>query len=217
MTLKCSSILFFILTLSISSRSYADLQITFSSEQKGLEQAVVFLESDSEKTSVASSAKSEIIQRGRLFDPYIQVVSVGTQISFPNKDPFAHHVYSFSDTKMFELPLYQKDSAPKVTFDKPGVVILGCNIHDWMLAYIVVVDSPYFSMVKNGQATLADLPLGEYRLHVWHPAYGENSGWSKKIDVTQQNQLMTINIDRKLRSLPQPLPENFDEDSPFYD
>jgi plastocyanin len=111
-------------------------------------------------------------QQNRRFVPQILPVQTGAAVNFPNTDSISHHVYSFSPAKRFELylPKGERSSANTVVFDKPGVVALGCNIHDWMLAYILVVDTPWFTQTdKEGRAALADLPAGSYRLVVWHP------------------------------------------------
>jgi plastocyanin len=104
------------------------------------------------------------------FVPKVQAILVGTSITFPNNDNVRHHVYSFSPTKRFELPLYAGVPAEPVLFDKPGVVVLGCNIHDWMIGYVYVSESPYFAKTgKDGRATLTDLPPRSYTVRVWHP------------------------------------------------
>lgn len=109
-------------------------------------------------------------QRNKEFVPYVLPIQVGTRVTFPNNDNIRHHVYSFSPAKAFELPLYSGTSASPVLFDKPGVVILGCNIHDWMVGYIYVSESPHFAKTgADGKATLGGLPGGDYSLRVWHP------------------------------------------------
>jgi len=111
-----------------------------------------------------------IEQRNREFIPYLTVIQTGTRVEFPNRDPVKHHVYSFSPAKSFEIKLYSGKPTQPVLFDKPGEVAVGCNIHDWMEAYILVVDSPYFAKTgQDGKALLRQLPPGEYRLRVWHP------------------------------------------------
>ncbi len=75
-------------------------------------------------------------QQGHQFVPHLLVVQAGTEVTFPNSDNVSHHVYSFSPTKPFELPLYKGDVYPPVTFEKAGIVVVGCNIHDSMLGYI---------------------------------------------------------------------------------
>ena len=109
-------------------------------------------------------------QRNREFVPRVLVVGVGTSVEFPNNDTVSHQVYSFSAAKRFQLPLYKGESHPPVIFDKPGLVVLGCNIHDAMVGYIYVSDAPYFeTTAASGAATLKDLPAGDYRIIVWGP------------------------------------------------
>lgn len=113
---------------------------------------------------------AKIEQRDREFMPYVTVVQTGTAIEFPNRDPFKHHVYSFSQAKIFEIKLYAGKPAQPVVFDKPGEVVLGCNIHDWMEAYILVVNSSYYATTnRKGVAHIIDVPPGRYRLRYWHP------------------------------------------------
>ncbi len=115
-------------------------------------------------------ATASIEQRGKEFLPYVTIVQTGTPIEFPNNDTTRHHVYSFSPPKRFEIKLYAGKPSQPVIFDKPGEVAIGCNIHDWMEAYVLVVDSPYFAKTgADGRAVLADVPDGRYRLQLWHP------------------------------------------------
>jgi plastocyanin len=133
-------------------------------------------------------------QRDRRFVPQVLPVQTGAAVSFPNTDSISHHVYSFSAAKRFELYLPKEEQRPaargrnghsaapsrepisRITFDRPGVAALGCNIHDWMLAYILVVDTPWFTQTdRQGRAELAHLPAGHYRLVVWHPRITDGS------------------------------------------
>ena len=114
--------------------------------------------------------REEIVdQVDKEFVPRVQAVLVGSAVVFPNHDSVRHQVYSFSPAKRFELPLYT--GVPQaVVFDKPGVVVLGCNIHDWMVGYVYVSESPYFAKTDaTGRAILADLPARDYVVRVWHP------------------------------------------------
>lgn len=111
-----------------------------------------------------------IEQREREFRPYLTIVQAGAAVEFPNRDPFKHHVYSFSPAKTFEIKLYAGKPAQPVVFDKPGEVALGCNIHDWMEAYVLVVNTRHFAKTgADGRAVVSDLPPGRYRLQLWHP------------------------------------------------
>lgn len=109
-------------------------------------------------------------QKNRAFVPHVLAVQTGTSVRFPNLDDVQHHVYSFSPAKPFQLPLYKGNPPTPVVFERHGVVTLGCNIHDQMSAYIVVVDTPYFEKTAaNGRTALRDLEPGRYSVHVWAP------------------------------------------------
>ena len=111
-----------------------------------------------------------IDQQNKQFVPYVTAIQVGTAVTFPNKDNIRHHVYSFSPAKRFELPLYTGVPAEPVVFDKVGFVTLGCNIHDWMIAYVAVLPTPYFQVTgKEGRAVLKNLPAAQYSVEAWHP------------------------------------------------
>lgn len=112
------------------------------------------------------------------FVPYVKPVLLGSKVRFPNSDDIRHQVYSFSTAKKFELPLNGCKDASPVVFDKPGEVVLGCNIHDWMVGYIYVSETPYFTKTDAaGTAVINDMPPGEYSVRIWHPSmeHGEES------------------------------------------
>jgi len=101
--------------------------------------------------------------------PGLLPIVVGTAVRFPNHDQIHHHVYSFSPTKTFELPLYKGEAAAPVVFDKVGAVKIGCNIHDWMSGIILVLPSPHFAVTDSaGHFVLGDMPGGTYTLVAWH-------------------------------------------------
>ena len=109
-------------------------------------------------------------QQNIAFNPYVLIVPVGSDVSFPNKDNVRHHVYSFSPVKKFELKLYGRQEERTVHFDKAGVVPLGCNIHDQMIGYVYVVDTPYATKTgPDGTVTIRNLPGGAAAMTVWHP------------------------------------------------
>jgi plastocyanin len=148
------------------------LRVTLAdSKGKPVEDAVVSLAPiDGAQLAVPPVTGSEVVQKGQMFIPYVTVVTVGTSVAFPNADTVQHHIYSLSKPKRFEKPLYAPGSRESVVFDQPGVVTLGCNIHDWMIAYIVVLPTPYFARSGgDGAALIEGLPAGRYRLEVWHP------------------------------------------------
>jgi plastocyanin len=117
-----------------------------------------------------AGARFVVTQHNLQFHPFVSIIPVGADVSFPNLDPTKHHVYSFSPAKKFELKLFAKDQSRTVHFDKPGIVALGCNIHDQMSAFIVVTDSAFTARTNaQGLAVFADAPNGPRRMLVWHP------------------------------------------------
>ena len=153
-----------------SSANAATLQVDVAEASgKALPEAVVFLESASAKAVSKPLQNIEIGQQARQFTPQVNVVTAGTSVTFPNRDNVRHHVYSFSPAKTFELKLYTGSLANPVVFDKPGIAVLGCNIHDNMAAWVVIVETPYYGRSgADGKLTLANVPPGDYRLRVWH-------------------------------------------------
>jgi len=124
--------------------------------------------------SPAVRKRETIVQRNRVFEPFVTVVEKGTAIAFPNEDPMLHHVYSFSPAKRFELKLYKGTPAAPVVFGRAGVVALGCNVHDWMLAYVLVTDTPIFGKSgKDGVVRLPTLAAGTHELMAWYPGMRE--------------------------------------------
>ena len=118
----------------------------------------------------AAPGRFVIDQKGMAFTPSVLVIPVGSTVEFGNLDPFRHHVYSFSPARKFELKLFGQGETRPVRFDKPGLVAIGCNIHDSMQAFIQVVDTPFARKSDaSGRVTLRGLPAGVRRLRVYHP------------------------------------------------
>ncbi|MFC3114945.1 methylamine utilization protein [Cellvibrio fontiphilus] len=133
-----------------------------------LEDAVVAL-IPAQQPDYSSLPAAVMDQRQNMFVPHVLAIRTNTQVRFPNSDDVRHHVYSFSPAKKFELRLYHGLSAEPVLFDKAGTVVLGCNIHDSMLAYIYVVDTEYFAVTDaRGQLSI-NAPAGSYQMQVFHP------------------------------------------------
>ena len=152
----------------------------------------------------AAPKKQVVDQRDKQFVPYVTAVQVGTAVIFPNSDKIRHHVYSFSPAKKFELPLYSGVPAEPVVFDKTGFVTLGCNIHDWMIAYVAVLPMPYFQVTRqDGHAVLKDLPAGQYTMQVWHPALkGQPEALAQRVDVggATKSLLFTVPLKSDVRA-----------------
>jgi plastocyanin len=149
-----------------------------------------------------------IEQRGREFIPWMTVVQTGTSVDFPNNDTMRHHVYSFSAPKRFEIKLYAGKPGQPVVFDKPGQIDIGCNIHDWMEAHVLVVDTPYFARTgADGRATVAGVPAGRYRVRPWH-ALQKAAGAVEEVDVADAPVRLTMVLDARPR---QPKPHTEDD------
>lgn len=148
----------------------AGLTVTVTDPQgQPLEHAAVALIGD-RAGPAAEPAQAVVDQRNRQFQPYVLTVQSNTRVQFPNSDDIRHHVYSFSPAKRFELRLYHGATADPVLFDRAGTVTLGCNIHDAMLAFIYVVDSPWHGVSDaEGQVRLNALPSGRHQLQIQHP------------------------------------------------
>lgn len=155
-------------TNAATPTSPLDIRVT-DAAGKPVSGAVVFLESPQAREQVRPLVGAEVAQAERRFVPAVSVVTVGTAVSFPNLDTVRHHIYSFSPTKRFEIKLYVGTPAAPVVFDQPGIAVLGCNIHDQMAAWIVVVDTPWFGRTDDsGRWAGAAAPPGRYTLRAWH-------------------------------------------------
>ncbi|WP_122665425.1 methylamine utilization protein [Pseudomonas viridiflava] len=158
-----------VLTLCTASASAATLTARVVDQQgKPLPDAVITLKGPAGKSAVVLNANMD--QRDQEFVPRVLAVHSNTEVKFPNSDNIRHQVYSFSPAKRFELRLYSGTPSDPLLFDKPGVVVLGCNIHDWMVGYIYVTDEPWFAVSDaNGVVKFEDMSAGHYSATLWHP------------------------------------------------
>jgi len=148
--------------------------------------AVVYAVPASEAPMTGKAAGATIDEVNKQFVPYVTVLRSGGAIAFPNHDNIRHEIYSFSPSKIFKLELYSGTSVEPVVFDKPGLVVLGCNIHERMLAFVYVVDTPYFAKTgSEGKARIEQLPAGAYQLRLWHP----------RLDVESPPRPLTLTAD----------------------
>ncbi len=122
------------------------------------------------------------------FSPKILMAQKGAPISFPNSDSVKHHVYSFSDAKTFELQLYKDQKPEALIFDRVGTVTIGCNIHDWMLAYIYVVDTPFFNVTNESGFAQFNIPPGDYIINIHGPKLkGDDVAFTQKVSITKDS------------------------------
>lgn len=132
--------------------------------------AVVTLTAQAPRSGTTqSSALRYVDQKNETFIPYVQVMRPGDRVVFRNSDHTRHHVYSFSAAKAFEFMLRPGDSSPALAFDQAGIVAVGCNIHDHMIAYLVVSAEPARVTESQGRAVFRGLLPGAYTVRVWHP------------------------------------------------
>ena len=167
----------------------ADFAVTVRDQQgRALQDAVVIVRPVSGGRSAAPirfAWPMVVSQRNIAFDPYLLIVPVGSEVSFSNRDKVRHHVYSFSAAKRFEIKLFGRQEAPQVVFDKPGPVALGCNIHDQMIAYIYVTDSPFTAKTAaGGEAVVKGLPAGAATLTIWRPDLQSRKPIAQTVNVT---------------------------------
>ncbi len=142
--------------------------------------------------------RAEVEQRNKQFIPYVSAVQAGGLVQFPNKDDVKHHIYSFSPAKKFELPLYSGTPPAPIAFDQPGLVTLGCNIHDWMIAYILVVPTPWFGISgSGGEAQIRGLPPGAYDIEAWQPRLKNQSARSRQRITLKGSSQLNFELDLK--------------------
>lgn len=156
---------------------------------------VVYLTPQNPKHVVSSNKIAVMDQLNTQFSPHILAIQKDSEVRFPNSDSIKHHVYSFSQAKTFELQLYKELNANPLLFSKLGSVELGCNIHDWMLGYIFVVDTPYFGKTDSKGNLTIDLPDGEYQVDVWHPRIQDKySALSRQLTLPAETEI-TIRLE----------------------
>ncbi len=163
--------IFAILICALANAAHAD-KVTFvvtDASGKPVRDAVVMVSAASGAPKPAFDWPMEMKQQNLAYDPYVLIVPVGAEVKFPNLDRVRHHVYSFSKGNKFELKLYGKDESRSVTLKAAGIVAIGCNIHDEMVAYIRVVDTPYAAKTDASGKAILDLPASANSATVWHP------------------------------------------------
>ncbi len=190
------------LGLSMGPSIAASVQLTVVDEQgRPVPGAVVFLDSPQASKVVRPMAQVDMAQQNKRFVPDVLLVTRGTPVAFPNRDTVRHHVYSFSPTKRFELKLYVGTPAQPVVFDQPGVAVLGCNIHDQMIAWVVVVDTPYRAQADaDGRVVLDNVPPDAYQLRLWHQRLPVGaSAQAQALSMTDKSVAMRVVL-RKLEA-----------------
>jgi plastocyanin len=165
--------------------------------------AVLTVRSSSGTDHPGAPVNAVMDQIDRAFVPDLLVVPTGSSVSFPNSDSVSHQIYSFSPAKKFQLPLYRGKPYPPVRFEQPGLVTLGCNIHDFMLAYIVVTDAPYYGRTDKSGSWSVEVPRGTYRVTVWHPRMREGTEVEREIMIADGDRAaLTLRLAKPLQPAP---------------
>lgn len=177
----------------------ADIHIrVINSQGNPVKDAIVFLKSDDLLAQSTPMKNIKVAQQDIEFVPQVQIITTGTAVEFPNHDHVQHHVYSFSDAKTFELKLYSGQPQQAIIFDKEGVVELGCNIHDGMLAWILVSDSAFHAQTnKNGETLFQNQESGDYTIDVWHQSFPYGIPFETatfRVEKNDINQVMTLSV-----------------------
>ncbi len=171
------------------------------SQGRPLENAVVYAKPNTPLKYDPPSAVMD--QQHKTFVPHVLAVPQGTRVNFPNTDTVNHYVYSFSPSKSFQFKLFKKDlSQHQVVFDKPGLVTLGCNIHDFMLGYIFVAPTPFVGLTGSHGSLVLRLPdSGDFSLHLWHELADENlDQLTLPIHLPMAQTQLTLGLHKKLKA-----------------
>ena len=155
--------------------------------------AVVYLTGNT--TLPAPMTTAMVDQRDKTFTPHVSVVTRGTTVRFPNDDTVFHNVFAYFQAKKFDLGMYPRGTTKKVTFDKTGLVIILCNVHSYMSAYIMVVDTPYYAVSDgSGHFRLPNVPPGTYTVHGWHES---GATLTQTVSVGSGPQALSLALARK--------------------
>ena len=190
-----------LISAMVSTANAYELSVTVTLEGNTEPVANAVVSVDSARPATPVSA--EIYQKDRAFHPHVLVVPVGSSVDFPNRDNTQHHVYSFSPAKTFNIELYADRPAAPIVFDKPGIVELGCNIHDHMQGFVVVTDTAATGRTDaSGKVTLSldTLPSegsqGTVTLEIWHPRLPDNTRpVTREIERDSESAIVTLNLE----------------------
>ncbi len=186
--------------MAVTANAYElSVTVTLDGSTEPVANAVVSVDSGRQGTPVSA----EIYQKDRAFHPHVLVVPVGSSVDFPNRDNTQHHVYSFSPAKTFNIELYADRPAAPIVFDKPGIVELGCNIHDHMQGFVVVTDTAATGQTDaSGQVTLSIESQGtegspeKVTVEIWHPRLPDNTRpVTREIEAGDESAIVTLNLE----------------------
>lgn len=136
-----------------------------------------------------------LVQHNKSFEPHILVIPVGTVVEFPNHDPFFHNVFSLFEGKRFDLGLYEAGTTRKVSFDRPGISYIFCNIHAEMSAVVIALNTPYYGLSnRDGEIVISHVPVGRYTMHVWYETAlpGTLKSMAHEVTVTAESSTLGV-------------------------
>lgn len=204
-----------LLALLLAARALASAEVSVvvkDAKGEAVPDAVIALYAlDAAPAADPATAPVEIVQKDQEYSPFVTVVRVGTEVVFPNQDDIQHHIYSLSRAKRFEKPLYAPGAHESVVFDQPGIVTLGCNIHDWMVAYVVVLPTPHFAKTDARGTAQLRAPAGRYRIEVWHPRLTTPDTRETTLGpgATPLSYTLKLKPDRRIRRAPENKPGGY--------
>lgn len=176
-----------LLALAAGGNAFAaDVSVTVRTPKGDpVENAVVTI-SGADRPGPAVPADLQMVQKNMQFHPFVMVAPRGASVSFPNMDRTRHHVYSFSPAGPFEMQLYGAGETRSVTFEKNGIIAVGCNIHDNMTAFIKVTDTPWAVITdSDGRAVIKDVAPGSRQIEIWHPYQkgGHDASFTESVEI----------------------------------
>ena len=160
--------------------------------------AVVWLNPVGGQPSAPVSSRRQsatLLQKNKTFSPHLLIVQVGTAVEFPNKDPFFHNVFSLFEGKRFDLGLYEAGSTRNVSFDRPGISYIFCNIHAEMSAVVIALQTPYYGISNaKGELLLPQVAPGRYVMHMWYETAlpAALSSMTREITVTPESSTLGV-------------------------
>lgn len=171
---------------------------------------VVVTVSDGRSANPSESRNWVMDQLDMRFAPQVLIVPVHAAVKFPNSDSVSHQVYSFSKAKSFQLPLYKGHVHSPIVFDTPGLVVLGCNIHDEMIGYIYVTAARWFGKTDDrGELNLQDINASNVTVKIWSPYISDNEKTlSRELVLSSDDVEVKFGLEKPLRSTPEPRPRN---------
>lgn len=170
---------------------------------QALADMVVYLEPLDKQTLEQSSKEVVVGQHGKSFNPYISVSQVNSKVNFVNQDDITHHIYSAGSDNKFSFKIRAGQTNSVEQFNQEAEVAMGCNIHDWMSGYLLVVNTPYFTKTDNqGSASFNVSEKGKYRIVVWHPQMRSENNRLIKEEIILTNSVVTFSLKNEMSEIP---------------